>query len=516
MNRVFVNARIGFSKRRLIRRTSCPVLSLLTALALVLPSLRGATPDLPSADALLQRHIDAIGGSAALRQAQSLTFKGEVDLPFVKAKAPIEFLFQAPDRFYCEFRYHHAFFGFLKVPFVAKRKAECGYDGTGGWLVDFDSNVEPLYGMDEAFFRGLLGTYSSLCFQRSYLLTRTLDIERFSGRDCYRVLLVLPFGEQAFEFYDVATGLLSGTVYPFETDDAVVNIITTYSDLRPVGGNLRLPFKIGVSVSHEHYTIQASDVRISRTSTRPPASKLKSVPPTLPLLRPATMSAREVIDRHVAACGGSEALQKHTSLHLSGTYQRPGRYGFTNALEIFRAVSNRFLVTLPTRTGMYREGSDSACCWTADGANIRFARGVELQQKTAERNFYADLHAPESFRSMETLGTIAFEGHDCYQLLLIRTSGEVLDEFYDVQTGRLRARRTTDQRSGGTFQLTSTFDDYRRFDDWMLPMRQSFKLTGAPQVAIFTNAEWDAVPDAVFLMPADVKAAEGGKKAGGD
>ena len=513
---MLINPRPGFSKRRLICRAFCLALSLLTALTLVLPSLRGATPDLPSADALLQRHIDAIGGSAALRQAQSLTFKGEVDLPFMKAKAPIEILFQAPDRFYCQFRYHHAFFGFVKVPFVAKRKAECGYDGTSGWLVDFDSNVEPLYGMDEAFFRGLLGTYSSLCFQRNFRLTRTLDIKRFSGRDSYRVLLVFPFGEHAFEFYDVESGLLSGTIYPFETDDAVVNIITTYSDLRRVGENLRLPFKIGVTASQQHYTIQATDIRISRANVRLPASKLKSAPPAVRLLKPATLSAREVIDWHVAACGGSEVLRKHTSLHLSGTYERPGRNGFTNALEIFHAVSNRFLVTLPTRGGMYREGSDSGCCWRADGPNIRFAGGEELQQKAAERNFLADLHAPESFRSMETLGTIALDGHDCYQLLLIRPNGEVLDEFYEVQTGRLRARRTSDQRSGGAFKLTTTFDDYRRFGDWMLPARQSFKLTGDPQVAIFTKAEWDAVPDATFAMPPDVKAAEGGKKAGGD
>src|ERR1039458_9456589 len=130
-------------------------LSLAWLLALVAAPLQAATPDLPSSEVLLQRHIDAIGGTAALRQVQSLTFKGEISLPFVKGKAPIEFLLQAPDRFYCMFRFHYAFFGFLKVPFLAKRQAECGFDGTTGWLVDFDSNVEPLHGADEAFFRGL-------------------------------------------------------------------------------------------------------------------------------------------------------------------------------------------------------------------------------------------------------------------------------------------------------------------------------------------------------------------------
>ena len=79
-------------------------LRMLAAMVVVSAPLQAATPDLPNAEALLQRHIDAIGGTAALRQVQSLTFKGEISLPFVKAKAPIEFLFQAPDRLYCLFR----------------------------------------------------------------------------------------------------------------------------------------------------------------------------------------------------------------------------------------------------------------------------------------------------------------------------------------------------------------------------------------------------------------------------
>ena len=42
-------------------------LRLLTAIVLVSATLQAATPELPSAEALLQRHIEAIGGTAALR-----------------------------------------------------------------------------------------------------------------------------------------------------------------------------------------------------------------------------------------------------------------------------------------------------------------------------------------------------------------------------------------------------------------------------------------------------------------
>ena len=425
----------------------------------------------------------------------------------VNTKAPIEFLFQAPDRFMCELRYHHAFFGFLKVPFFAKRRAECGYDGTNGWILDFESKLEPLYGTDEAFFRGLLYNFSPLCFSRNFTLIRTLDIERFADRDCYRLLLVFPFGEHAFEFYDVKSGLLAGTVYPFETDDDVINVETTYSDFRQVSGGLRLPFRISPRVAGENYTIEATEVRTDATDTSVRNSKIKASSASLPLLKSCSMSARQVIDRYIEGCGGAGSLRKHTSLKLSGLYEVPGSKGFTNEVEVSLAPPSRFCFTLRTPKGVYREGCDGEHFWRMDGSEIHFADGKVLGQLLTSRAFLAELHAPESFRSIDTLGIINLDGRECYQVLLVRQNGEVFDEFYDVQTGWLRARRTADERNGGAFKLLVEFENYRDFGGWMLPMRQSYKLIGQAQVLVLRGAEWDSVPDAAFEMPAEVKTA---------
>jgi len=489
-----------------IRRGFRRALRLLPAAALFSAPLWAATPDYPQPEALLQRHIEAIGGAAVLRQAQGLSFKGEVALPFVKANAPIEFLFQPPNRFFCSFRFHYAFFGFLKVPFVAKRTAECGYDGTNGWLVDFDHNVEPLYGADEAFMRGLLDKFSPLCFGRNFPLTRTLDITRFADRDCYRVLIVFPFGEHAFEFYDVKSGVLAGTIYPFETDDALLNIRTVYADFRDVGGGMRLPFRMEVQAGDQLYSIQATEVHADLAGAQVPSSKYKFPPKPLPLLKPAAIQAREVIDRYLNASGGAEALRRHRSLHLSGSYGVPGAHGFTNRLEIFSAPTNRFCLILPTPRGLYREGCDGEHCWRVDGKDIRLVEGKELEQQLLERQFLSDLHAPESFRSLETVGTIKLDDYECYQLLLIRQNGEVLDEFYEVGTGLSRGRNTPSGRTGGAITLLARFEDYRRFGDWRIPTRQTYRLTGDAQVVTITSAEWDTTPDSVFDMPAEVKA----------
>lgn len=499
MNAITMEARPRLFHSRLM-------LSLFAVLALSPPPLQATSPDLPTPQALLERHVQAIGGAAALRQAKTLLFNAEVALPFLNAKAPIDFLFQAPDRFYCQFRYHHAFFGFLKVPYFARREAEAGYDGTNGWTVDFDRNVEALYGTDEAFFRGLLDKFSPLCFSRSFYLARTLDIQSFADHDCYRVLIVFPFGEHAFEFYDVKSGLLAGTLYPFDTGDELLNVRTAYSDFRRVGQGLRLPFRIEPQVADQHYSIQASQVSTDVPDVRVPAAKLKFKAPELPLLKPTKVPAREVIERYVNALGGAEALRGHTSLKLSGRYELPGEGGFTNQVEVCSAIPNRFEFVLTTPKGLYREGCDGEHYWRMDGKKINFLGASELAQKLADVAFLSELRGPESYRSMETLGIIKLDGHDCYQLLLVRQSGEVLDEFYDVQTGLLRARRTTDERTGGALKLMARFDNYRRFGDWRVPTHQSYKLSGDPQVLVVTDAQWDTVPASAFDMPPEVKA----------
>jgi hypothetical protein len=493
-------------RRRLVRGSFCLALSLFAAFGLSGTRVQAATPDLPTPEALLARHIEAIGGAAALRQAQSLTFKGDLTLPFLKAKAPIQFLFQAPDRYYCQFYFHYPFFGWLKVPFVGVREAECGYDGTSSWDVNFDHKLEPLGAMDEAFFRGLLDKFSPLCFSRTFPLTRTLDTQKFAGRECYRVLIVLPFGGHAFEFYDVKSGLLAGTVYPFDAEDAMVNVETTYSDFRRVGPSLQLPFRIDLQASDQHYSIQGTELRADSAQVPIPRSKIKSPPAPAPVLKPATKPAREIIDNCIKVRGGAEVLRRHTSLHLSGTYAVSGAQGFTNRLDVFLAPTNRFSFILPVPKGFYREGCDGEHYWKDDVGNIRFLSGSELEQKLNEIHFLADLHAPESFRSVETLGAIRRDGHECYEVLLVRTNGEMFEEFYDVQSGLLRGRQTNDERTDGWVKFLSSFEDYRRFGDWMVATRHSHRFLGAPQVLTITKAEWDCVPDTAFAMPAEVKA----------
>jgi hypothetical protein len=108
---------------------------------------------------------------------------------------------------------------------------------------------------------------------------------------------------------------------------------------------------------------------------------------------------------------------------------------------------------------------------------------------------------------METLGTVNMDGSACFQVLLVRKDGEVFDEFYDAKTGLLRRSRCTYEGSGGGLELVETCDDYRRFGNQMLPARQVYSEPGFTEELTISTVEWDNVPETVFDLPSDLKAA---------
>lgn len=479
----------------------------LATLATALAATGAHAAELPAAEEVFQRHVSAIGGIAALRKPHNMVLRGEADLISLKVKAPIEFFVQEPDRFLLRLKYHHAFFGMIRVPFVGVRQPECGYDGTNGWTIDFERRLEPMSSIESVPFRGLLDKFTPLYFSREFRLTRTLDIERFAGRDCYRVLVVFPSGEHALEYYDTVRGLLVGAIYPFADDGGSFNVSVTWSDYRRLRTGLSVPFLSDLEVFGEHYLLKGKEVRTDEKGFVIPASKCRDAAPSIATLKPDSKPAQEIIERYVEALGGREAIRSHNSMHISGQLRFPRNKGFSSPIEIYSARTNRFFLQVQLPEGLHRQGCDGRRYWRATGTEVKFATGKDLEQLLAMRDFEAELHEPGAYRSIETLGTIKMGGRTCFQVLLVRKSGEVFDEFYDAETGLLHQRRRVDEANGGSRELLETYGDYRRFGNQLLPARQVFTALQYREELTISKVEWDNVPETVFNPPPDLKQA---------
>ena len=150
--------------------------------------------------------------------------------------------------------------------------------------------------------------------------------------------------------------------------------------------------------------------------------------------------ARELINRHVKAVGGREAILAHKSMHATGTLSVPAS-GISGPMEIFGAAAPTGCIVKTTVTGIgdIMEGFDGSHAWSMTPMTGPMLKvGKELEQTKLDADFYSELRDPKNYprsrRSRRRPSTAARATRSA----LKRIDGVEDFDFYDVATG-LRA-----------------------------------------------------------------------------
>ena len=237
-----------------------------------------------------------------------------------------------------------------------------------------------------------------------------------------------------------------------------------------------------------------------RTAPAAPAAKAPATAVGLP-------SGRSIINRHIEAMGGRNAILAHTSSHASGTMTIAGA-GITGPLEIYSAKPDKSLVKISLGgIGDVVEAFDGTYGWSLQPmTGPRLAEGKELQERKFDSDFYSDLHQEGRYVSMTTVEKTTFEGRSCYKVSLIRkTGGEDID-FYDVETGLKAGALLTRETPMGPMTVTQVQSDYKKFGGLLVPTSLKQTAMGAEQIMKITAIEFDTVPPSIFDPPAQIKA----------
>lgn len=218
-------------------------------------------------------------------------------------------------------------------------------------------------------------------------------------------------------------------------------------------------------------------------------------------------SARSIIDRHVRAIGGREAVLSHSSTHASGTLSMP-MAGMTGELDVYAAKPNRSLVKITLGgVGSVVEGFDGTHGWTLSPmTGPMLLDGRQLEDKRFDAEYHGELKHDGRYASMTTLEKTEFDGRPCYKLRLLRKSGVEDIEFYDVATGLKAGGITTRETQMGTVTATTVERDYKKFGNLLQATTIRSQFSGMEQVITLTSVEYDGVPPSVFEMPAEIKA----------
>ena len=225
---------------------------------------------------------------------------------------------------------------------------------------------------------------------------------------------------------------------------------------------------------------------------------------------PALPSAREIIDRHIKALGGRDALTKFSSHHVRGKVELPSQ-GMTGEVEIFAARPNRIkVITSLPGVGQSMEGYDGTTAWQIHPAmGPRLLEGKELDQSRRLADFYSELHDPAMYRSMETVGIVPFEGRDCYKLRLVTAFGVEVFEFYDRATRLFAGTIYAAETPMGSMNTTNVVTEYKQTSGVLVPVKTIQRMMGLEVIVTLTSFENDNVPDSAFALPPEIKALAG-------
>lgn len=186
-------------------------------------SVRAQEAQLKTADAVLERYKQALGGAEAVQKVQSMTVHGEIESSARPGKSTFVY-------------YARPFKTLFKATRPDGTEITAGFDGKTSWTItpqgasiDKDTPVDAV--RRDADLQYAL-------HQPDYFRKLELaGVTDFEGHRCYWLHGTTNWGKDNNQFYDIDTGLLVG--YRFESDDASKTItIALFQDYKNFGGPL--------------------------------------------------------------------------------------------------------------------------------------------------------------------------------------------------------------------------------------------------------------------------------------
>ncbi len=188
------------------------------------PAADSAKPtELPSARAVIDRHIKVIGGRAAILAHTSSHASGTFSMPAQNMTGAIDVYGAKPDK------------SLVKINLGGIGDLVEGFDGTVGWTLEPMSGPRLKEGKELTEKKFDADFYSDLHETGRYASMKTTEKIVFDGRPCYKVSLVRKDGGEDIEYYDVDTGLKAGAVGTRQTPMGPITATQTITDYKKFG-----------------------------------------------------------------------------------------------------------------------------------------------------------------------------------------------------------------------------------------------------------------------------------------
>jgi hypothetical protein len=222
---------------------------------------------------------------------------------------------------------------------------------------------------------------------------------------------------------------------------------------------------------------------------------------------PALPDAKTLLAKADQAMGGRAAMDKHSSLHQTGTITIAVA-NISGALEIWRAKPTQFVQKQTLGPlGEVSTGYSGGVAWgVSSQAGPQLLDGDAATEIKNTADFFADFFDPSKVKSAETVGLVDFEGKKAYEVKLVRLNDTESRNFFDATTGLRIGQSSRVSMQGQTVEQVAVIGEYKEFGGLKIPTKIVRKLGMADVVLEVTAVEFDKVEPTVFELPDSVKA----------
>jgi hypothetical protein len=183
---------------------------------------------LPPPQSVIDRHIEAVGGRAALKAHSSANIKGSITIPANGMTGTIEVFAARPNKVVA------------RTTLAGIGDIAEGFDGKVAWSMSpmtgpmLATGEELTQKAFDANFDGALGIASR------YDAMKTVEKTTFQGRPVYKLALTRKGGGgDDIEFYDVETGLKAGGIMERKNPMGTISVTSSVSDYKKFGDLLQ-------------------------------------------------------------------------------------------------------------------------------------------------------------------------------------------------------------------------------------------------------------------------------------
>lgn len=223
--------------------------------------------------------------------------------------------------------------------------------------------------------------------------------------------------------------------------------------------------------------------------------------------------ARTLVDRHLDALGGRDAVLARMGGSMTGRFEMPA-VGLAGTLSsASRYPDHRVIHIEIPGVGEILSGYDGEVLWSMDPfSGPRILEGSERVRDLEQSSRGALVRDPEAVESLETVALAEVEGQACHQVRVVWPSGAESMDCYSVATGFLLGTVSSTESPMGVMEVETIYQEYREVGGVTMATRTLQRMMGQEQILVFESYDPTPPSDDRFILPPAVQALTGGAR----